>query len=84
MRAIKDINMSTISNLKTAIISKLIAAAKESTIHPEMVDELNKLSTGDDPRDLIGIRWYDLMSFDRTATELCYIVLFNQLAIECN
>lgn len=51
----------TIIETRTAILNALRTACRLSIINQEMLNELNAIECGENPRDIIGIRWCDMI-----------------------
>lgn len=71
----------SILETRNLIINRLKEAAELSNIHPAMLGELEDIRAGANPRDIIDLRWSDLMlgRFDERPLEEL-VELFNELA----
>ena len=66
---------------RSAIIDRLQQAAASSMIDSEMIMELEQIREGANPRDIIGLRWSDLMLGRYDQMPMNQLVdFFNELA----
>lgn len=71
----------TTLEVRNNIVNRLQEAVKLSNIHPAMADELEGIRVGVNPRDVIGLRWSDLLlgRFDQKPMD-DLVAIFNELA----
>lgn len=74
--------METLTGKVDSIIDAMVEAAKISTIHPEMVVEINQLrNNGFDTRELFGVRGHEFVFNNFDQLPLCTRVdWFNSIA----